>query len=147
MIKGIIFDFNRTIYDPCTDSLTEGCLKVLDALGDKECRLCLLSVKTRPDREEQIDRLRLKPYFKKILIINEEEQKNEGHFQECLDAMSLTPQEVAVVGDRIEEEICVGKKMGLTTIWYNPSSKELPQNLPKPDHEIDKLEKVLDLVS
>jgi len=50
MIKGIIFDFNWTIYDPEKDDLTEGAKELLDILRREGCKLCIVGKKTKEDR-------------------------------------------------------------------------------------------------
>ncbi len=116
MIKGVIFDFNRTLYDPDSKQLVEGALRLLGRLRSDGIEACLISKKSAEGRESQIKALGLGSYFKRILVI--EGGKQEAHFQECLEAMSLQAHEVAVVGDRIREEISLGNRMGMLTIWY-----------------------------
>ena len=88
MIKGIIFDFNRTLYDPDTGQLVDGATTLLKSLHGKGYLLCLISKKSVEGRKEQITSLGLDRYFIKILII--EGNKLEAHFMECLKAMALS---------------------------------------------------------
>lgn len=128
MIRGVIFDFNRTLYDPDTKQLVSGATTILAWLQDRGCQLCLISKKSAEERELLISSLGLNRYFRKILVI--EGSKQESHFQECLSAMALPASEVAVVGDRIREEIYLGNRMGMHTIWYRSGkfAAEVPEN-------------------
>lgn len=147
-IKGIIFDFNRTLYDPEHNTLVNGTTKLLGLLQRNGYLLCLISKKSTEDRESQITSLGLSKYFKKILII--EGNKQEKDFRECLKAMDLSTHEVAVVGDRINEEILLGNKMGMCTIWYKSGkfAIEVPtESIQEPCYTITKLEKVSTFLS
>lgn len=127
MIHGIIFDFNRTLYDPLKEALGLGCLTVLTDLKNDSFRLCLLSKKTRPDRREQITALGLDPYFVDIQVI--EGDKTIEHFKQCMAAMELLSENIAVVGDRVRGEIILGNQLGMFTIWYKVGkfATELPE--------------------
>jgi FMN phosphatase YigB (HAD superfamily) len=114
-IKGIIFDFNRTLYDPDANTLIEGSLELLVKLKILQYKLVLVCKKSASDRTELINSFGLDKFFCKVLMI--EGSKTIEHFQECLLAMQLSALETAVVGDRVEEEICVGNHLGMVTIW------------------------------
>lgn len=144
MIKGIIFDFNRTIYNPELARINDGVINLLERLVNSGYKLCLLSKKTIRDRRKQISELGLDKYFINIQVIDGD--KTEQNFERCIDVLSLDPSEIAVVGDRIKKEIYLGNHFGMTTIWYKSGkfSSELPQ---KPDEEphytITRLEEIL----
>jgi len=147
MIKGIIFDFNRTIYDPEADRLVSGCKDLLENLKKSNYRMCLISKKTKINRREQIFRLELDKYFKKILVIDG--QKNKKHFRRCLNSMQLSPSEIAVVGDRVEGEIFLGNNLGMLTIWYKTGkfANILPKTyLQTPDCTIKDIREVLNVL-
>jgi len=144
MIEGIIFDFNRTLYDPERDSLTPGCKKLLDELRKLRYKMCLISRKTKGYRREQISRLGLDKYFEKILVI--EGEKNGKYFSECKEVMLLEPSEVAVIGDRVESGIYIGNKLGMFTIWYKRGkfANILPKNdFQKPNRTVTNLKEVI----
>ena len=130
MIKGIIFDFNRTLFDPDKNNLNLGVLDLLDELLDAGFKLCLLSKRSQEDRREQISKLGLDKYFLDIQVI--EGDKTEYNFKRCINIMALGSEEILVIGDRIKKEIFLGNKLGMKTIWYRsgkfldepPSSKQ-----------------------
>ncbi len=139
MIKGIIFDFNRTIYDPEKNALTEGAIELLEDLSSR-FQLCLLSKTDEADRRKQISKLGLDKYFKDIQV--NEGEKHKSHFKRCLKIMNLKASEVAVIGDRVVGEIRVGNQLGMLTIWYKSGkfATRLPQNEQEvPDYTITAL--------
>ncbi|MEK6901765.1 MAG: HAD hydrolase-like protein [Nanoarchaeota archaeon] len=115
MIKSVIFDFNRTLFDPDKKALVEGALLLLQALQQQEYKLCLISRKTVEERQEDISRLGLDKFFMHIIVA---EEKTQEHFSDCLNAMKLQGREVAVVGDRVRSEIYFGNVLGMRTIWF-----------------------------
>jgi len=141
MIKGIIFDFNRTLYNPESGALEPGAKEVLEYLS--RYKLCLISKKSTEDRESLIRDLGIVDCFLDIQVI--EGNKQEAHFQRCLEKMQLVAQEVAVVGDRIREEIKLGNKMGMTTFWYQNGkfAQEVPRGeFENPNYTIIKLDEL-----
>jgi FMN phosphatase YigB (HAD superfamily) len=144
MIKGIIFDFNRTLYDPDTQQLTPGVLKILDTLIKDGYKLCLLSKKTKDERREQIAQLGLDKYFLNIQVV--EGEKTESNLQECTRIMNTTYSQTAIVGDRVKSEIRLGNILGMKTIWYKSGkfANETPQNaLEQPKYIITNLEDMI----
>ena len=145
MIQGVIFDFNRTLFDPITDKLTEGAITLLEKLKDKY-KLALLSVaitKTEQERKQQIHDLGLEKYFCWIKVIS---KKTLNDFTECTQKMELDPKEVLVVGDRITSEITLGNQLNMTTVRFKSGkfSVEEPQNkLQEPNHVITRLDELL----
>lgn len=146
MIEGIIFDFNRTIYDPRVSGPSRGAIELLESLYEdyKLCLVsCLISGISKEERCEQIVSLWLNKYFKFIQVI--EGEKTIADFRECLRIMELEPQKVLVVGDRVTSEICLGNQLAMTTVWYKSGkfSTLKPENeLQEPDHTIIRLDEV-----
>lgn len=146
MSKGVIFDFNRTLFDPDMDDLVEGCIELLESLYRSGYRLVLISTKTRVDREDQITNLGLTKYFVQVYVIDTD--KNERVFQDALTDLGLSPGEVFVVGDRVEGEIAVGNRLGLTTVWFKNGkfASRLPQTSEEsPDFTVSSLKEVGEL--
>jgi len=115
MAKGVIFCFNRTIFDPGARGLTEECKKLLEDLKTRGYKLCLFG-RTSDNRIKLICRLRLFELFEKILFALDDRIKE--HFRDCLVDMDLEANEVFVVGTRVGREITVGKRMGMKTILF-----------------------------
>ena len=90
-------------------------IQTLKELKSAGCKLILLTV-GRPSRQQnKIDRLGIAPYFDQI--INEGPPSHDYWISEVLDAYGLSPEEVAIIGDRTQDEIRSGNALGLTTVW------------------------------
>lgn len=110
MEKQIIFDFYNTLYNPKTGKLFRGVYKLLSDLR-KNYRLCLITT-TSKDREEQINRLKIKKYFAKIILC---QGKTITIFKKVTKQFPNT----IVVGDREEEELLIAKSLQLEAILIN----------------------------
>ncbi len=146
MIKAAIFDFNRTVYDPENDVLSDGVLNILQKFLDSGLKMCLLSKKSREDRRQQISNLGLDKYFVDIQVIDE---KNINHFKQCLDKMNVLPEEVIVIGDQVRKEIKLGNEIGMTTVWYKMGkfADRMPEmELEEADYIIDDLSNLNEVI-
>lgn len=105
----IIFDYNRTIYDPETGTLVEGALEALASFAQTGVPMHLVS-KLEPGREEALDALGIRDYFVSIAFVEDKE-----------DAMRAIVESVAepvyVIGDHLHNEIRIGNKLGARTVW------------------------------
>lgn len=124
----IIFDYNRTIYDPETKALYPGVLELLRKLAEKHH----LYLVTRAEfgREYQLDAFGLKPLFQKVMMIGTKTP-------EAFRTLVSNHPEVMVVGDRIREEIRIGRELRYKTVWLQQGffKKEIPRNTREtPDH-------------
>ena len=113
MIKAIIFDFNRTLFDPLRNVPFTGALELILNLK-KIFRLGLVSTGGE-SRVAKISESGLREHFDYIRVV---EQKNEQVFLDFLKRFNFEPQELAVVGDYLGDEIACGNKIGAVTIWY-----------------------------
>jgi len=153
MIKGIIWDFNRTIYDPdlprensdIKGGLTPGITRILRQLHQADYRMCLISKAADGGRMGLISDFGLSEYFRHIELVSG--NKTVEHFQHCLTATELKYFEMAVVGDRVWEEIRIGKLLHMRTIWYAAgkfSGQESRCPEEQPDFTIANLADVVD---
>lgn len=131
MIKGIIFDFNRTLYDPEKKDLYEGSLELLGKLAEKY-KLALISYGLS-DRKKLIENLELKRYFAKIIIVPE---KRKEHLFECIATFGCQSEEILVVGDRVKSEITLANELGMVTCWLR-KGKFADERPTRPSEEPD----------
>ncbi|MBI1970198.1 HAD hydrolase-like protein [Candidatus Woesearchaeota archaeon] len=125
MIKGIIFDFNRTLYDKEHNQFFPEAKPLLRELKGAY-KLSLIS--KAPDNSDAIYKdYEFISFFEKIVI---KPEKTEKEFQECLTAMKLGTAEVIIVGDKIKGEISIGNKLGIITVWFRQGkyAQELPSS-------------------
>jgi FMN phosphatase YigB (HAD superfamily) len=117
----IIFDYNRTIFDPETDNLYLGVLELLQKLSVKH-ELFLVS-KNEPERIKRLEEFKIKDYFQEISFVNE---KSKHVFEK----ISNNTNKVIVVGDSISNEIKIGNQLGFITVRLKKGkfSSEIPKN-------------------
>lgn len=139
----LIFDFNRTIYNPDADMLTDGALSLLETLRSKEVPLFLIA-KGGEERKALINKLQLEDFFEHMIV---QEEKAQESFEIC---RALLPEaHMFAVGDRIREEITYANACGITTIWFKNgkfSSEEPEHPHEKPKHTIHTLNELLGIL-
>lgn len=117
----IIFDYNRTIFDPDTDNLYSGVLELFKKISIKH-GLFLIS-RNEPSRKDRLEKLNIKKYFQKVLFVNE---KSKHLFKE----ITGDTKNVIVVGDSISDEIKIGNQLGFITVRLKKGkfATEIPKN-------------------
>jgi len=135
-MNAIIFDFNRTIYDPDSKALCSGALECMQNLSGKYS--LYLVAKGGIERKELIESLGIKQYFK---IVSVQPEKNVEQFIACKE--DLPPDTTwCVVGDRVKKEIRYGNECGMKTVWYRSgkfAEEEPSEEIEQPDVTIDDL--------
>lgn len=140
MIKWLIIDFNRTIYNPETNKLMDWAFDMLERAKSLDLKMCLLSKAQERDRRHEISHLGLDIFFDEILVVDWE--KSYEHFQQCFDKMELEAQDVAIIWDRLKWEIYLWNYFGCKTIWFRnwKFASETPKaNTERADHVIKEL--------
>lgn len=117
MKKMIIFDFNKTLYDPEKGKLIDGCSEILKALGSKYI-LALISLEKK-GRKKIANKL-ISSFFNEIIFST---NKKIAHYKQILDKYGINKKDCFIVGDTLEDEITIGKKIGCITIHLNPKNK------------------------
>lgn len=137
----IIFDYNRTLYNPETASLYRGVVSLLKNLS-QENELFLIS-KKEEGRAARLQELGIAQYFQKITFV---ENKTTATFL----ALTGTTSNVLVVGDRIRGEIQLGNQLGFTTVWLKRGkfATELPEKPEeKPDYTITRITALASIIT
>ena len=145
MKKLIIFDFNRTLFDPDAGKLFDSALEVLRALKDSGARLFLIG-KGMKERENLIYDLGLDRFFEKIIL---KEEKEIGDF-EMIRKLAEEGDELFSVGDRIKKEITLSNLCGFKTIWFQNGkfSTEVPESeMEKPWKTIEALGELMGILA
>lgn len=137
----IIFDFNRTLYNPETAALMPGALQLLEALRATGHTLYLVS-KKEAGREAKPETLGINSFFTQMYFV---EEKGEA----LKKIISASPTPVFVVGDYLYEEVRIGNKLGAKTIWFKAGrfANLLPEEADdEPWRSVTSLEEVLPLI-
>ncbi|MFA6467162.1 MAG: HAD hydrolase-like protein [Patescibacteria group bacterium] len=147
MIKAIIFDWGRTIYDkenerlfPETQSVLKYCFK--------KYNLSIVSLATDDDIEgrfAKIDKYDIRKYFKFILFhVNDK----ESLLRNTIGNLNIKPEEIMVIDDRIKR-LSFPIKIGCQTIWIKKGkffNEEPDSESGKPDYIVKSLEEVLKIL-
>ena len=144
MQKTVIFDFNRTIYDPEQETLLPFAQALLTTLKANQFNLFLITFGGK-QREKTIKDLNLSKYFKSIVLT----KNKQVAFRKINKKFKLTKKLTFVIGDRVREEIMLGNQYGYTTVWFKNGrfKNEMPvDRAGQPDFVITKLRQVLSLV-
>ena len=147
MIRGLVLDYNRTLYDPDADGLMEGAKEFLEWCHRKRLRLALVS-RGDASRHEDLKKFGIHGYFTKILVLSDG-NKGPHHFEECARALALEPREIAVIGDRARAELKHGKAAGMKTIWYRKGkyTQDEPESEDeKPDAIVGEFSEIKDVL-
>lgn len=137
----IIFDYNRTLFNPEINSLYPGVIELLKNLCTYN-DLFLVS-KNEPGRKDKLEELRIKHYFKKISFI---ENKTIQTFKEFAQYTDRT----CVVGDRIMDEIRLGNQLGFITIWVRQGAfahEFFSSQEEKPSHIVNDIRELQNIIS
>ncbi len=111
-MKAVIFDFNRTLYDPEQGSFIQGAVASLEKLKRDGCLLFLVGKGTN-ERANLINELGLHRYFDKIIVKKEKEVDDFKYLKK-----KYPDADFYVFGDRVRKEIKFGNACGFKTIWF-----------------------------
>ena len=140
----VIFDYNRTIFDPESGGLVAGAQSLLEDLKARGVTLFLVA-KGGDERRAQITTLGLEPLFKNIIV---NESKSSEDYESCKSLCS--PDTVFyAVGDRVKEEIRHANGCGMTTIWFRSgkfATEEPAGDAERPSYTVTSLDDVAALI-
>jgi FMN phosphatase YigB (HAD superfamily) len=116
MIKGIIFDWGRTLYDPEAGALFPGTLSVLQSLAQKY-RLAVVSLVGDGDVKRRWRIFKEAGVAQFFMSTQFATGNKPALFAAALRDLGLTASEVAIVDDRVVRGIAWGNQHGAITIW------------------------------
>jgi phosphoglycolate phosphatase-like HAD superfamily hydrolase len=130
-VATIIFDLNRTLYDPEGDALVPSAREVLDALQGANHELHLVSRKEK-GRERILVRFDLEKYFETISLV---EEKSVEIFSRIMNSARGVSKAKYVVGDYRHEDVRFGNQAGAYTILlrrgkFANQEVEIPEDIP-----------------
>jgi phosphoglycolate phosphatase-like HAD superfamily hydrolase len=142
-LHSIIFDWKRTLYNPYTSTLIDGAVDVLNYYSRHNIPMFLIG-KGQQEMHDETNRLDVAKYFQDILFVEGSKDPND-----FMKYMNLSyPERTIVIGDRVNSELSVGKRVGATTIWVKQGkfSNEIPKSdSEKPDYVVSCLSEILQL--
>lgn len=140
MIKNIIFDWKRTLYNPDEMALISGAKELLDLVKEKNIPMILIG-KGGEDMESELERLKMKNYFSEVFF--QEGDKDIELFKKYVDVNN--PKSTIIIGDRVRSELQIGNILGATTIWVKQgkfADEEPESEDQKPDFVVGELGEV-----
>src|SRR3990167_6300076 len=115
MIKAIIFDYYRTLYDP-EEGISMATRNLMREL--KEQGIILALITRNESAKKNISSNSSHDFFSFFSFVKTvEDDKKEEDFREVMKQINMKDEEILVVGDRIKKEIVIGNKIGLKTVW------------------------------
>ena len=129
MIKAIIFDWGRTLFDPEKKIELPDSVEVLAYCKKKGYKICVASLvraDTIEEREGQIKNFNLGKYIDDIEVSDEKEK--DTILDNLIKRLDISRKEILMVDDRMVKSIKYGNKNGHPTVWlqHGPFSNELP---------------------
>ncbi len=147
MIKAIIFDWGRTIYDKENEVLFPETKKVLEHCYAKYS-LAVVSLATDDDIEgrfSKIDKYDIRKYFKFMLF--HVSDKN-SLFRNAIGNLKLKPQEILVVDDMMRR-LAFPISLGCKTIWVRKgkfAAADPNESTGNPNHIVNSLAEILEII-
>lgn len=141
---GIIFDFNRTLFDPTVYRLYSGVIPMLEELRVKY-PLILFSKKGW-DRTTLLRELGIVDYFAGTYFVD---TKTTDKLTEILKTHALDASSTVIVGDMLNEEIRAGADLGMTTVWFQQSAFGMAMHADTdciPHHTVSSIAELRDLL-
>lgn len=141
----VIFDFNRTLYDPDAQALIPHAKRVLWVLERRGHHLFLLSRK-EPERQDAFRLLGLDQYFSGSAFVG---AKTKELLNAIMRKNEFLPSETVVVGDYVKEEIACGNAVGAKTVWVRRGKfANVPPSAPReePTYEVRDIRKILKII-
>ncbi len=145
MNKLIIFDFNRTLFDPEKGELINGALAILSYAQAQNYLMVLLS-QAAASRDNLIAGLGLGRYFSDIHLV---EYKSDRLLTEIEQKYQPDKANSYVIGDRMNREIYIGHKAGWQTIWFRQglfASEPIEHPEHSPHYIVTELEEIKQII-
>ncbi len=113
MVRVVIFDFNKTLYDPDKKKAIEGSIELLQSLKENHI---LILISFDKEQRRAIAQTLFGEYFTEMLFVDE---KTISVVKGILEKYDCEPADCALIGDTFEDEIIIGKELGCITIHFH----------------------------
>ena len=151
-LRGIISDWGRTLYDSNHAALFPEAARVVERLSARYT-LAIVALITRGDLEAGVEERRtvlrasgLERHFSAMLFAQKDK---DSLYPLALRRLCLSPEEVAIVDDRVIRGVRWGNRAGATTIWlrHGKFAQESPdEETGAPTHTIADLGHLLNIL-
>lgn len=132
-VRGFIFDLDNTIMAPSTARLEDDVahwLKKIEDMGFKSIVVSNNPIKLYTQKAEAV---------LNIPVLGNAGKPRRGTLRKALKMLDLTPEQVAVVGDRPLTDILGGQRLGAKTILVAPLNRRNENRLVKMLRKLERL--------
>lgn len=116
MVKAIIFDWGRTLWDNDNGVLFPDSKEILEYLKGKGYRMAVLSISAPEFFEKKYETIRnsgLASYFDKILVSTKKEKEE---IDEINKVWNFEYKDIAIIGDQVIREVAIANNLGMESI-------------------------------
>lgn len=126
-----------------------GALDLLVSVRAAGIKLGMLTNGESVMQRRKIDQFKLEPYFDVIQVEGEAGvgKPEPEAYKKILKSLGVTADQAWIVGDNLEWEVIVPKKLGITAIWHNYYGKELPQDTIAPDRTLSEIKELAPILN
>jgi putative hydrolase of the HAD superfamily len=120
----------------------DGAIETVRWLRGLNLRLALITNGSALDQREKIERFGLAELFDLVMIEGEFGfgKPDPRVYRHALSNLGVAPADTWMVGDNLEWEVAVPKRLGLTCVWVDRHGRGLPPDFdPAPDRVIHRL--------
>lgn len=133
----LIFDYNRTLFNPESGQVFPGVFGMLKKLSKKH-ELILVTLNS-PGRKNSAAIVDMQPYFSEVHFV---ERKTAKHFSELISGEAT----VIVIGDSLEGEIKAGIELDLITIHIQSQLEKRYYKTKRPTHSVTEVTRILPII-
>ena len=112
-IKGLIFDIDNTLVSYKQPEPTAEVTELMDSLKNKGFKICFVS----NNKKERVDLFNLDFKFPAFAEAGKPLKK---YMNLALEAMGLTAERSAIIGDQLFTDICAGKRLNMLSLFVYP---------------------------
>lgn len=116
MLNGVIFDFNRTLYNPDNNALMPNAYDLLYELIDRGYGMALVARGDPDETEALLDNLDIRGFFRRVRCL--EGEKTAAVFDQCAKEMKYHNYEIAVIGNSVRQEITLANRLGMYSVLF-----------------------------
>lgn len=109
----VIWDFNNTLYNRSEKALYTDTVSVLEKFHGNTHQVLYSTGFLKSGREKLIKEQGIWSFFDEVII----GFKTVKRFQSLQEKYCVSPKRTYVIGDRLDNEIRIGEKLGMKTIW------------------------------
>jgi putative hydrolase of the HAD superfamily len=119
-----------------------GAIEAVRELRTRGVKLALITNGNGSEQRRKIERFQLASLFDCVIVEGEygKGKPDPEVYHHALTTLKAAPHEAWMVGDNLEWEVAVPKRLGLYTVWVDHENEGLPANAPaQPDRIIHNL--------